>query len=180
MRRHSWLHYCSAISTTGCATRPSSRSKYWRVVDLDTRQLCEPHVKGGPRVEGPHYLVRADRSRIVAKACLLPVKVPVKPCKICARVVNYCVSHPTSKTPSRALRSTRRTLRQDVLHALRRCAVAGVHAKTLGDFGSGIGATTAVFSLIRSMMLKSLLYQEPLVEGITVSYREDREVPKAM
>ena len=55
-----------------------------------------------------------------------------------------------------------RTLRQDVLYALRQMRLSPVFTLTaMLTLALGIGATTAIFSLIDSVMLKSLPVADP-------------------
>lgn len=55
-----------------------------------------------------------------------------------------------------------RTLRQDVLYALRQMRLSPIFTLTaMLTLALGIGATTAIFSLIDSVMLKSLPVSDP-------------------
>ncbi len=55
-----------------------------------------------------------------------------------------------------------RTLRQDVLYALRQMRMSPVFTLTaMLTLALGIGATTAIFSLIHSVMMKSLPVADP-------------------
>ncbi len=55
-----------------------------------------------------------------------------------------------------------RTLRQDVLYAVRQMRLSPVFTLTaMLTLALGIGATTAIFSLIHSVMLKSLPVVDP-------------------
>src|ERR1700740_1088610 len=55
-----------------------------------------------------------------------------------------------------------RTLRQDVLYALRQMRLSPVFTLTaMLTLALGIGATTAIFSLIHTVMLKSLPVADP-------------------
>ena len=55
-----------------------------------------------------------------------------------------------------------RTLRQDVLYAVRQMRLSPVFTLTaILTLAMGIGATTAIFSLIHSVMLKSLPVVDP-------------------
>lgn len=54
------------------------------------------------------------------------------------------------------------TLRQDISHALRQMRLSPVFTLTaMLTLALGIGATTAIFSLIHSVMLKSLPVADP-------------------
>jgi hypothetical protein len=70
-----------------------------------------------------------------------------------------------------------RTLRQDVLYALRQMRLTPVFTLTaMLTLALGIGATTAIFSLIDSVMLKSLPVADPaslyrVGEGNDCSFR---------